>query len=300
MRKTKDLDETYCLQYGPPSVGSGISWDSSSWRMSVCADRMVVVFEPANETYRRDDMSVGLLRWMEGVPSLGAGADVFAKYKAGFRADLEKEEEERRRRRKTVKGNKDNLKKQSRGSAKELARGRDLRMVRGILQACIGEEGTDIGVLGIRGAVKVAQTLDDAYWTGSSETPKVLGAAWSPAMCSCDGGSIVAVVFDDGSLMVYSKSVTMTAFWVPEVNLSCVCEKMKRIVDFDDDLGGKKSVLRHKSKMKAKAAKRDGAGSVGRYCFVALDWSASMRDMHNGRTLSVIAAVSENGAFGIF
>ena len=50
----------------------------------------------------------------------------------------------------------------------------------------------------------------------------MLAAAWSPPMCGGDGGlgCMVAVCFDDGSLMLFSKPDAMTAFWVPEMNLS--------------------------------------------------------------------------------
>ena len=65
--KTKNIEESYALQYGVPSLANGVLWDGWSSRVSVCAERMVVVFEASNETARRDDAGVGLLRWREGM-----------------------------------------------------------------------------------------------------------------------------------------------------------------------------------------------------------------------------------------
>ena len=66
VRKTKHIDESYALQYGTPALANGVGWDDWSARVNVCAERMVVVFEASNETGRRDDAGVGLLRWRQG------------------------------------------------------------------------------------------------------------------------------------------------------------------------------------------------------------------------------------------
>lgn len=47
-------------------MGNAVGWEECSGRVNVCAERMVVVFEASNETGRRDDAGVGLLRWRQG------------------------------------------------------------------------------------------------------------------------------------------------------------------------------------------------------------------------------------------
>ena len=66
VQKTKHIEESYVLQYGTPVLANGVGWDAWSARVNVCAERMVVVFEACNETGRRDDAGVGLLRWRQG------------------------------------------------------------------------------------------------------------------------------------------------------------------------------------------------------------------------------------------
>lgn len=284
VKYTKDLDESYALQYGVPALGNSLAWDSSSARLSVATERMVVVFEPSNETHRRDDAGVGLLRWRQGVPSIGESPEAFREYRARLVREMF-EEEDARIRAKLAKANEKGEDKRtakkvaaSTKEKNELARGRDSDQVKELTKQCIGAGQTK--TRGVLGALVLAQTLDDAYWTGTSDPPRVLGSAWSPTMCGGDGGlgSMIAVCFDDGSLMLFSKSSTMTAFWVPEMNLSRV----------HVDLGPYMSDGKHE-------ALND---IVLPGMFMGVAWSDTVRV--NDTAYSLIGGITENGTLELF
>ena len=112
----------------------------------------------------------------------------------------------------------------------------------------------------------------------------MLGAAWSPPMCGGDGGlgSMMAVCFDDGSLMLFSKPTMMTAFWVPEVNLSRVQ------VDVDVYNAAKR-----------KHVVRD---VVIPGTFLGVAWSGAFTVKSNGasKMYSVIGGITEVGALELY
>jgi len=287
-KRTKDLEESYTLQYGTPSLGTGnsLGWDSTSARVSVATERMVVVLEPSNETARRDDAGVGLLRWRQGVPCIGASTEDFQEYKRRLVDELFGEEEARIQTKIDKESGEGGSKAKKAAPKKaaaskeknELARGRDGNSLKELVKQCIGT--SSIKTMGVRGAVVVAQALDDTYWTGSSETPRVLGSAWSPELCGGDGGlgSMLGVCFDDGSLMLFSKSEMMTAFWVPEINLSRLHPELVRYVE-------------------AKKAKMLQDVVLPR-AFVGVLWSEAVRV--DDCTYSVIGGITENGALELY
>lgn len=92
---------------------------------------------------------------------------------------------------------------------------------------------------------------------------------------------MVAVCFDDGSLMLFSKPKGMTAFWVPEINLSRVHVDVEAYVE-----GKKKHVVQD---------------VVYPGTFLGVAWSTSLRGSTDSlQTYSVIGGITELGDVELF
>ena len=193
--------ETYVLEY-PPACGNGLVWNKEDGRIAIASGGLVMVLRPGAS--RDESEAVGLVAWNEGVPCLGSSEECFTQYTNSLYTYSESMEEE--------------VKKSSgKNTSQEVGRGRKYTQVTRVLETLSRINRNSDGSR-IRTSLEVSELMDDAYY--NSESPKVLGIAWSPSMCSNAGGSMLGVVFDDSSVMLYSVSESISVLWTPLLNLS--------------------------------------------------------------------------------
>lgn len=194
---TSDIMETWVLEY-PPTCGNGLAWNKDDGRIAVVAGMVVVVFRPEGGKNR----AFSLVAWKEGIPSLGDDEDSFRRYRDAACA---------------YPSTSDDVKTgASKGTSQDVGRGRTFESLYNVLRK-LSDIDQKSDCYKIQTSISVSELLDDAYF--SSEAPKVMSIAWSPSMCSNLAGSLLAVVFEDSSTMIYSISESMSALWMPVMNL---------------------------------------------------------------------------------
>ena len=193
--------ETQPIQF-PPQRSNCVQWNKDDGVLAVGAGTVVVLFDGS-----RCHGPVSYAAWREGVPLLmGSSAEDFEKY----------EECVKRERMQEVKAD-DEKKAKAKQVAKtssHMSRGRDLDDFMETLDMIAGAPGGG----GIHGSLIACDMLQDAYWF--LENAKAVSIAWSPCMCSEQGGSLLGVVFDDNSAMVFAPSDSFGPLWVPALNLA--------------------------------------------------------------------------------
>eukprot|EP00890_Picochlorum_soloecismus_P003810 jgi/Picsp_1/442/NSC_00440-R1_---NA--- len=193
--------ETQPIQF-PPQRSNCLQWNKDDGVLAAGAGTVVVVFDGS-----RCHGPVSYAAWRQGVPLLmGSSVEDFEKYEEYVKR--ERMQEVRADDEKKAKG------KQVAKTSSHMSRGRDLDDFMDTLDTIAGVPGGG----GIHGSLIACDMLQDAYWF--LENPKVVSIAWSPCMCSEQGGSLLGVVFDDNSAMVFGPSDSLGPLWVPLVNLA--------------------------------------------------------------------------------
>lgn len=240
--------ETKPLEFLPTS-GNSVVWNHEDGLIAVAASAVVTVFHPS-----RMDGTVGLAAWREMVPRLDSPAEEFEEY----RARLLRERETRH----STEGEK--KKASTSKKSEDVNRGGSLNNLVRLLDMTKKMKGLGQGIEASLGA---SQLFDDAYW--NSELPKVVSISWSPSMCSDTGRSVLGVVFDDASAMVFAASDGLTPMWIPLVNLSPLADTLT-----DDSFSDSR--------------------------FTNISWSDALYDDQTGFCFSIISIASEDGGMHLW
>lgn len=194
-------NETHVLEY-PPTCGNGIVWNKDDGRIAIASGGLVVVVRPDGKGV--GSHAVGLVTWKEGVPCLGDDEECFIDYLNCLNMYTDGLED-------------DGKKSVSKSTSQDVARGRTFGHVKEMLER-LSRVDSESDRRKIQTSIMVSELMDDAYF--NSESPKVVSLAWSPGMCSSLGGSLLGVVFDDSSTILYSISESMSVLWTPVLQLS--------------------------------------------------------------------------------
>lgn len=237
--------ETKPLEFLPTS-GNSVVWNHEDGLIAVAASAVVTVFHPS-----RMDGTVGLAAWKEMVPRLGSPAEEFEDY----RARLLRERETRH----STGG--DKKKSSASKKADDVNRGGNLGNLTRLLDLTKKMKGSGRGIEASLGA---CQLFDDAYW--NSELPKITSISWSPSMCSDTGRSVLGVIFDDASAMVFAASDGLTPMWIPLINLSPLVDTLS-----------------------------EDSNSFPDSRFTNISWSDAVYDDQTGLCFSIISVASQDG-----
>ena len=193
--------ETQPIQF-PPQRSNCVQWNKDDGVVAVGAGTVVVLFDGS-----RCHGPVSYAAWRQGVPLLmGSSAEDFEQYEECVKKERMQEVKADDEKKAKV--------KQVAKTSSHMSRGRDLDEFMDTLDRIAGVPGGG----GIHGSLISCDMLQDAYWF--LENPKAVSVAWSPSMCSEQGGSLLGVVFDDNSAMVFGPSDSLGPLWVPLLNLA--------------------------------------------------------------------------------
>lgn len=204
MTMMMDVVETMPLDFLPHLGQHGLLWNKDHGLIAVAGSDVVVVCRPQEHGLAGKMQGIGLVSWREGVPCLGSSPDDFVVYRdmlgvmhvdAPDGADGDKKKASQTK------------------LSSDVGRGRRWQAfmgMMGVVSSFQEDVPVDASVMG-------CNMFDDVYW--NLDLPRIVSMAWSPPMCSDRGDSMLGVVFDDSTVMLFSSGSKMSPLWVPDVRI---------------------------------------------------------------------------------
>ena len=204
MTLVMEVVETMPLDFLPHLGQHGVVWNKDHGLIAVAGSDVVVVCRPQEHGLAGKMQGVGLVSWREGVPCLGSSPDDFAAYRDMLGAVRVES---------TSDGAGEKKKASQTKLSSDVGRGRRWQAFMGMM-GVVSRFQEDVPV---DASVMGCNMFDDVYW--NLDFPRVASMAWSPAMCSDRGDSMLGVVFDDSTVMLFSSGSKMSPLWVPDVQI---------------------------------------------------------------------------------